>query len=48
MDDHEITATDAATLLPQVAARLGLPRATLTGWVGTCPRPARSRRNGPT
>lgn len=31
------TYTDATTLLPQVADRLGLPRKTLTGWVGTVP-----------
>jgi hypothetical protein len=31
------TYTDAATMLPQAAARLGLPRETLTGWVGTVP-----------
>ncbi|MEV5609070.1 hydrolase [Streptomyces sp. NPDC052225] len=35
------TFTDAASLLPQVAARLGLPRETLTDWVGTVP-PARA------
>ncbi|MBO1330638.1 hydrolase [Streptomyces sp. VRA16 Mangrove soil] len=29
------TYTDATTLLPQIAARLDLPRDTLTGWVGT-------------
>ncbi|WP_372349143.1 hydrolase [Streptomyces sp. KL116D] len=31
------TYTDAATLLPQVADRLGLPREMLTDWVGTVP-----------
>ncbi|MFJ8825061.1 alpha/beta hydrolase family protein [Streptomyces sp. NPDC102467] len=31
------TYTDAATLLPQIAGRLGLPAETLTGWVGTVP-----------
>ncbi|WP_428950199.1 hydrolase [Streptomyces sp. cg35] len=33
------TYTDATTLLPQVAARLDLPRETLTDWVGTVPAP---------
>ncbi|WP_394436385.1 alpha/beta hydrolase family protein [Streptomyces sp. SGAir0957] len=31
------TYTDAATLLPRIAASLGLDRETLTGWVGTLP-----------
>ncbi|MFJ9174743.1 alpha/beta hydrolase family protein [Streptomyces sp. NPDC102360] len=31
------TYTDATTLLPQIAARLDLPRETLTTWVGTVP-----------
>ncbi|MFF3492976.1 hydrolase [Streptomyces sp. NPDC002795] len=31
------TYTDATTLLPQIAARLDLPRETLTQWVGTVP-----------
>ncbi|MEV3860977.1 hydrolase [Streptomyces sp. NPDC050095] len=34
---HHATYTDATTLLPQIAARLGLPHRTLVDWVGTVP-----------